>query len=234
MGVNNNPWVDPAGVTKVLVEEWGSGAGGYLGGFGGGGGAAYARTAGMPVTPGNTYNAATAIAGPANQPGDSSSFTADGGLVVTAVGGQASALGAGGLGGDAAACTGDVTRSGGNGEPSGGGKGGGGGGSAGDSSDGNQAIADAGGIPVNRGGGGGDGAPNNVADGNPGLPPGGGGGSSIGGAGKLGGEGATVIWDDTDGSGWPKYGTPLATFGSPPPNPVRPSNPKARKSVSIV
>lgn len=231
MSQTNYTWTAPVGVLKVLSEEWGSGAGGYLGGFGGGGGGAYSRRAAMTVIPGNMYNVATGDPGPPNNGGAESTFTAEGGVVANAVGGKASVLGAGGLGGLAADCTGDTSYSGGDGSPSGGGGGGGGGSSAGSSGDGNGGGQPTGGTPVYRGGYGGDGAVNNIAPGSPGGPPGGGGGSSVGDVGAQGGNGAVVLWDDTDGSGWPKFGTPLATFGSPPPNPV---NVKARKSVSVM
>lgn len=53
-------WMVPAGVTRLLVEAWGSGGGGAIGG--GGGGGAYVATE-WAVTPGSTVNIEIGIGG---------------------------------------------------------------------------------------------------------------------------------------------------------------------------
>lgn len=198
---------------NVIVEAGGSGAGGYLGGFGGGGGGAYARTAGIAIVSGVGYNVQFGNGGTPNNNGDESNFGA--GANPNAVGGHASILGAGGLGGTAAASTGDVTKSGGDGSVASGSQGGGGGSAADDLNDGHNGTINGGGGANPRGGKGGDGAVDALSDGSIGLTPGGGGGSSIGGAGAHGGEGYVLIWEDL--GVWPPCGqTPIASFGSPP------------------
>jgi hypothetical protein len=203
---------------SVIVEAWGSGAGGYLGGYGAGGGGAYARTSGIAVVAAVIRTVRVGDGGSPNNNGDDSVFFpfAD----PVAKGGNTSILGAGGLGGTAAASTGDVKYSGGDGSVSTGGLtiGGGGGGSAGDSADGVAGSSPSGAFAIARGGRGGDGGTGG-SDGTNGGTPGGGAGASgtLGASGGTGGNGAVVIWEDL--GVWPPIGQiPLASFGNPPPN----------------
>ena len=236
MGQNNFTWICPPGVTRVIAECWGAGAGGYTGFGSGGGGGAYSRRA-LAVTPGNPYNVAQGLSGGPFQNGDRSTFTADFALICDATGGLTGFFGPN-PGGQAAAGTGDTKFSGGDGftfgfaPPNGGG----GGGSADDAGNGNNGGNPAGGATRTRGGGGGAGAANAVSNGSPGTGPGGGGGGAVGGTSATGADGGVVLWDDTAGLGWPgvTVNPPLASFGSTPPPPPPPFSPKTRKTVSII
>lgn len=241
MSQTNYSWTDPVGVTFILVECWGAGGGGGIGtspdAGGGGGGAAYVRSR-IAVIPGNIYNVAVADGTPYAQNGDNSNFNSE---QAKAVGGGAGLFAGGGLGGQAVDCVGDVPFSGGDAANNVGYAGGGGGSSAGSSGPGSPGILLVGGAAPYRGGAGGGSttaSPTTFFNGDPGDGPGGGGGAGVGsvsgegaGLGGTGAEGAVVIWNDTDGTGWPKFGAPIDSFGSPPPNPV---NVKTRKSVSVM
>ena len=236
MGQNNFTWICPVGVTRVIAECWGAGAGGYTGWGAGGGGGAYSRRS-LAVTPGNPYNVAQGLSGGPFQNGDRSTFTADLALICDALGGSTGFTGPN-PGGQASGGTGDVKFSGGSGFVPGAGalNGGGGGGSADDTGDGADGLGPSGGAPRARGGGGGAGASNTVTNSSPGTGPGGGGGGAVGGTSATGADGGVVLWNDTGAIGWPAVtaNPPLASFGSTPPPPPPPFNPKARKSVSII
>ena len=238
MGQNSFTWTCPGGVTKVIVENWASGAGGFAPG-GGGGGGEYARKT-RTVIPTTVYTVLTGIggSGPSSQAGADTDF--DSGSVL-AKGGQVGLFFGvtGGLGGTGG--VGDVLFDGGDGSvfsPTIG-PGAGGGGSGGDSSAGNVGTQPAGAPAVTRGGAGGDGAAG-LGPASPGTTPGGGGGAVPFNTGSTangnGADGGCVIWDDTANLGWPgvTVNPPLASFGSTPPPPPPPFNPKARKTVSII
>ncbi|MFM1767592.1 MAG: hypothetical protein RJA22_121 [Verrucomicrobiota bacterium] len=137
---SSGTFTPPAGVTNIIVECWGGGGagggatrgtGGGNAGGGGGGGGAYAKLVNVPVTPLTPYTVTIppeAACDPAFTHGQrfdgaNVSFTGDGGVTVTANGGQGGACvittstatsGAGGVGG--AVSTGlDGSYSGGNG-----------------------------------------------------------------------------------------------------------------------
>lgn len=107
-------WTCPAGVTSVIVEVWGGGGGG--GGAssaalnnssraGGGGGAGSYVRATVAVTPGNTYNytiGAGGLGGTSSltdygKVGGASTFTGDGGAILTASGGTGGNIGSSGV-----------------------------------------------------------------------------------------------------------------------------------------
>lgn len=238
MGQNTFTWICPGGVFKIIVEGGASGAAGGAT-VGGGGGGEYGRET-ISVIPGTPYAVATGIGGPASSGanGDDSQF--DGATFIVKRGLFGVFLGPGGLGGTGG--TGDFLTDGGRGGPgyngvTGPNPGNGGGGGGGDSAAGSNAVGSSGGLGgVSRGGKGGDGGGVTAS---PGSTPGGGGGADGFGVGSTGGDGADGfinIWDDTGNIGWPAVTAfaPIAQFGSPPPNPVPPSNPKARKTISIV
>lgn len=241
-------WLTPAGVTSIEVECWGSGGGGRIGSFFdannifrgcGGGGGAYSRKANMAVTPGQTYTVRVGNGGGSNAGGDASLISIPSpvaSLIEAKGGGPGTAVPSPGIGGSAAAGTGDVKFSGGDGGTypgNGSAPGTGGGSSAGSAAAGANGGASAGGVAPFRGGSGGSGqSPNNP--GLPGTAPGGGGAGGSGPtfstnpAGGAGANGAVVIWRNG------KYalgGAPLASFGSPPANPPQI---KARKTSFFI
>jgi len=213
-------WICPDNVTTIQVECWGGGgAGGAANasannvGGGGGAGGAYARTANVPVTPGDSYAvtipaAATAPAGAADGArfdGADVTFIGDSSVTVTAAGGQGgeckvagvNTSGTGGAG-SAAGCVGDVVFAGGNGSQWGDRNGGCGGGGAGDSSNGGDAVEGTAGLGGTEGGGDGAGGVSGNNSGKNGSNPGGGGGgaksqSSGPKAGGTGGLGQIII-----------------------------------------
>ncbi len=93
-------WVAPAGVTHVMVEMWGGGAGGGVPfGFPGGGGGAYSRGV-IAVIPGTTYKIQVGGGGKVEVPfqsdptnGGDSSFSAASGGLISAGGGFAGGTG---------------------------------------------------------------------------------------------------------------------------------------------
>ncbi|MDF7823434.1 hypothetical protein P4B35_05375 [Pontiellaceae bacterium B12227] len=193
-------WTCPTGVTAVQVECWGGGgAGGAANasannvGGGGGAGGTYARTANVPVTPGNSYTitipaAATAPAGSvdgARFDGAAVSFIGDSSVTVTAAGGQGgeckvagvNTSGTGGVG-SAAGCIGDIVFAGGNGSQWGDRNGGCGGGGAGNANPGGNAVEGTAGLGGTEGGGDGAGGRAGNASGQNGSNPGGGGGGA--------------------------------------------------------
>jgi hypothetical protein len=113
----------PAGVTRVKVEAWGSGAGGNNNISRGGGGGAYAGNNSVPVTPGATYTITVGVGADVGS-GDNGQNSSFGSLVVAAGASGAS-------GGSVANSTGTIVFAGGNGGTSNGAGGAGGGGSAG-------------------------------------------------------------------------------------------------------
>lgn len=220
-------------------------------GGGGGGGGAYSRKNRISVTPGNNYTVRIGIsdAFAGNHESwfkDSATAYADFGHTPAGSFPPANP-GSYGQPGLAANCVGDTKFSGGtggSGVASGAGYGGASSGSRGGNGSNGGTPANpsgnspggVGGVPpaylgVPQNGNGGDGgaytAPGASLPGNAGVGPGGGGGGGgyPSGTGGPGAEGACVIWDNTSLSDWPKSGTPLATFGTPPPNPVAPFNP---------
>ena len=189
----SDTWVVPDGVVEVTVEAWGGGGGGVDGNAGGGGGGGAYTKGTVSVTPGETYNinVAASVSGDTN--GNSSSFTGDNSLQITASGGLTGDGSAGGDGGSAASTApshieasfaGGAGGTGVSGGPAGSRVGGGGGGSATDSAAGDSGDdGSAGG-----GGGSGEGAGGNgtSSDGGNGNQPGGGGGGGR----NSGGDGA--------------------------------------------
>jgi hypothetical protein len=235
-------WLCPVGVTQVFIECWASGGGGRLGqsfplGGNGGGGGAYASQDGIVVIPGMNYLVRFGDASAVDGPGEESLFINPG--TVRAEPGQAGSFGSGGAGGTAAASTGTVKHSGGDGattifgNPS---PGGGGGSNAGRTVDGNPGTVPTGGAaPAGGGGKGGDGGPVNTpaVPGQNGSGPGGGGGGggsdvSTGGPGSSGAQGGVNIWNTTGGI--PEFTVLLASFGTVLPGPTPPS----RKSALIL
>lgn len=245
-------WTCPPGVTKVLVEGWGPGGSGAGSAFpsqtsGGGGGGAYGRSAGIPVTSGNSYLVQWTL-------GSTSTIFGDGAHLNIDRGGSGglhnSGPGHGGNGGLASSSVADTKYDGGGGAwygplfpnrlP-----GGGGGGAGGRNGPGNDASLDAGGLgndpaPYGEGGNGSAGS-DSPPPGGPGNTPGGGGGaagSSAGttAAGGAGADGAIAIYDDTSGAGWAGVlaGTSplLAAFGNVPPLPAPPVT--ARRAAFIM
>lgn len=190
----------PAGVTSITVEAWGGGGRGGSrtsgsAGYGGGGGGAYSRRV-VTVTPGQVYTVSV---------GDGANSTADGQdselinpssvVVVRAKGGGSVANNTttGEIGGQAAACIGDVAFNGGNGANGTGViNGGGGGASAGTANAGANGLVAVGGIAINGGGNGGAGRTVSSGNGSPGNTPGGGGGGALrnGSGSPTGGNGA--------------------------------------------
>lgn len=205
-------WTVPAGVSSIKVECWGAGAGGeasvhvagVIGGYGAGGGA-YSRINSLGVVPGHAYTltvgkggAGGLTSGQAGNDGGSSSF---GVSTCVAVGGRSSTS-AGGQGGQASACTGDVKFSGGNGGSITAQGGGGGGSSAGSSAAGNNgqsgsgSLGGKGGTAPTGGGAGGNGGTNQQGGFNgsaPGGGGGGGGGLTISEPGGNGADGQVII-----------------------------------------
>lgn len=230
MGYVDYTWV--ATITgNVIVEVWGGGGGGGVQARGGGGGSAYARTAGLAVIIGNGYLARVADPGPPNKDGDISLYSNLSNPRAVGGGGAIFGPNGHGPGGLASACIGDVKYSGGDGsnqllDTTGGG----GGGSAGSNGDGNASPGyPTGATAVYRGGYGGDGSSSGAGS-NGGGPGGGGGGGGPLDQGGYGGRGAVVIWKDMGVC--PPTAAPLATFGSPPPNP--PSSDKSRKTAFVM
>lgn len=196
----------PAGITSVTAKCRGAGAGavdgtggGGISGAGGGGGA-FASSTLTNLTPGSVINYSVGVGGTnGSSPtsGGATWFSSSG--TINAVGGSAPVANAGGIGGQASACTGTITHSGGNGAAgsNGGGgatKGGGGGGGAGTLADGsNGFVGGGGGAGGNAGGGAGGSSAPITHDGAPGIQPGGGGGGgavdSTGGSFGIGGNG---------------------------------------------
>lgn len=194
----------PAGITNVTVECWGGGGAGgsskkttiATGGGGGGGGGAYAMKLNVPVTPGTPYtvtipNAAAApssgfVAGDRVN-GANVTFTGDGGISVTANGGQGGGCGVdntGTLGTGGAAGVGfDAAFAGGNGATYTSNAGAGGSGAS-DLGAGNAAVnatpgaAKAGSDADHNGGIGGTGKSGAGNGNNTQMPPGGGGGGA--------------------------------------------------------
>ena len=216
-------WLCPAGVTSVLAECWGAGAGGAAGG-GGGGGGEYAAAA-VAVVPGTTYQVVVGDGGDGSNGygasgGGNSSF---GGNLVTAHGGQASSDGgySGGPGGTGSSASTHHNGGAGGTSPSSGGGGGssGGSGSAGNvGASGSGGGGGAGGSAVTGGGPGGAGSGGSSNGNSPASGPGGGGGGSgsgyywsqaSGGSGRDG----QVQLTYTVGSGTAVSGSPT-TFGA--------------------
>jgi hypothetical protein len=235
-------WTAPAGVTQVFVECWASGGGGRIGqsfplGGSSGGGGAYASQDGIVVIPGNTYLVRFGDQSALDGPGEESLFINPG--TVRADPGQSGGFGAGGAGGQAAASTGTVKHSGGNGVactfgiPS---PGAGGGSNAGRTVDGTDGTVPAGApAPAGGGGKGGDGGPVNTpgTPGQDGSAPGGGGGGGgsdtvSGGGASKGAQGGVNIWNTTGGI--PEFTALLAAFGSALPGPITPG----RKAAFIM
>ncbi len=236
----------PAATQNVIAECWGAGGKGRLGSNApdmgpGGGGGAYSRKAGIAVVSG--VGESIRVGGPGGVPSNHESFFRNNLTVQAREGGNA-AFHTAGAGGLASASVGTVKFDGGNGGIGSFGvlsAGGGGGSSASRSQAGATGGVPAGGTLLTNGSGaGGDGGTGGTntptGDGHVGLGPGGGGGG--GGSATVtqnnpgdGAEGAVVIWQDL--GVWPPFGqTPLATFGTPPSNPVRP--PKDRKSGFVM
>lgn len=198
-------WTVPAGIHSVLAEAWGAGGSDYgvlvAAGSGGGGGGAYAAKR-FTVTPGDVLAVTVGAGAPATD-GEDSSFIS--GADLLAKGGLKAVITAGGAGGDAAACIGDVTHSGGAGGVSAiPGNGGGGAGSAfstANGGDGGPGVA--GGIGEGDGGAGGD------------LP------AEHGEVGQVPGGGAGGAWASTPIPGTPGGGGRVRlTFGTPPVKPA--------------
>jgi hypothetical protein len=208
---------------NVIAEGIAGGGAGRIGqnpqsGPGGGGGA-YARTAGIPVAVGIPY--LVRVGGPINIPSNHESLFPGTALMYAREATSAGFL-TPGVGGSAALCTGDVKHSGGNGGPwlGNGTPGSGGGSSATRDFDGVDGVTTPGGIavPAGFGGNGGDGGAFD-ADGMNAQSPGGGGGG--GGAATIqtnpggGGEGCVVLWQDLGVWPPPAYSF-LGAWGSPP------------------
>lgn len=242
-------WLCPPGVTAVLVECWGGGGNGMSSAFPsqtspGGGGGAYSRKAGIPVTPGNSYAVQWAKGGLC--------FFKDTTTVVADFGSNASFQNHTSVTGQGLAsnCIGDTKYDGGGGfafEPSyptriagGGGGGGAGRAGAGTAAGGQTGAPASTDFGTGKGGDGSNGSDSPAAGGNATQTGCGGGaaGSSGGsvGAGGAGFDGAIRIWDDTSGHGWAGViaGTSpgVGSFGSPPPDPPPP--PVTRKSISFM
>jgi hypothetical protein len=177
-----NDTFTPTFTGNVSVECWAGGGGGGITtthGTGGGGGGAYAKKNSVAVTNGNNYTVNVGTGGIQNSTGDSWFSTT--GTVFAAQGINGGNV-AGGAGGQAVNCIGDVIHEGGGGGSSLSNSGGAGGGSsAGTGSNGNVG-SDAtgstganGGAAVTGGGAGGNGG-NNGSNGNDGQILGGGGG----------------------------------------------------------
>ncbi len=126
---SSGSWTVPSGVTSVQVEAWGGGgAGGYAKGTwtdlykatGSGGGGAYAAST-VTVTPGEIFTITVGTGGVGNteSPGNgtASRVIRSGTTLVLAVGGTGASYNktAGGAGGEASECIGDISYSGGSG-----------------------------------------------------------------------------------------------------------------------
>ncbi|MDP3993836.1 MAG: hypothetical protein Q8P75_02540 [bacterium] len=204
--IASQSWEAPVNVFSVTAECWGGGAGGSADGNlaarpgGGGGGGAYAKTATVPVTPGQTYTITVGAAVSAETNGNLSSFVGNDGTKCEAAGGTTTTNRSGGAGGTVAASTGDLGSvfaggAGGTAANSNDNGGAGGGEGAATTATGNNGSANSGGTGGAGGTGtdGGDGGPggDNTADGTVGTAPGGGGGGAggtndVGGAGQKG------------------------------------------------
>ena len=220
-------WTSPAGVSVVRIEAWGGGGGGAPGsgtnGGGGGGGGAYAREDAEAITPSTAYDVIPANESACGNGGDASTFceVSCAAVYVEALGGAAASTSTGGVGGDAALCTGSTRNSGGaggNGGTSGSTrKGGGGGGGAGDTNAGQNGVADAFGAGGTVGGGNGaaGGNGNSVAGGNGNTQGGGGGGhgKSLTSCSDATGAAGKVVLTWTDPSGGPRKGS-LGSLGA--------------------
>jgi hypothetical protein len=191
-------WTCPTGVTSVIAECWGAGAGGAPGG-GGGGGGEYAKEATLAVTAGKSYPFLIGSGGLGNlygtgstRAGGSSTFTGDS-VTVTAHGGKSPTTGgtSGGTGGTGSSNTTHNNGGAGGTSPSvGGGGGGGSGGSAASGNTGGNASGNTGGtgaVAVTNGGAGSTGASVNGWPGAIQNPPGGGGGGGWSTGGSNGG-----------------------------------------------
>lgn len=211
----------PAGVTSIVVHclgpsgNGGSGSGGTAGG--GGGGGAYGRKT-LATSAGTQYTVNVGAA-----PGDHSYIEAvlDPGVhLCEGVSGNDGATPTGGIGGDAAACIGDATFSGGTGADGDGTNGGGGGGAAGTTGNGNNGSGATGGASganawtpavswaASNGGAGATGSDPGAAGGQPGS--GGGGGGPTDGAGGTGRRGEVYFhWEDSG----PPFGTDMQPIG---------------------
>jgi hypothetical protein len=188
-------WVCPAGITSVMVECWGAGAGGGGGGPSqggeGGGGGAYAAEPAYAVTPGTSYTYVVGsggtggLTGNVGASGTGSYFdpTGGSGYGVFAGGGLAGSGFTGGAGAAVSSGT-TVVWAGGNGSGDGGQSTGGcgGGSSASPVANGNDGAGDSGGTTGTAGGAGGTdkgaggAGGNNTLSGVSGSTPGGGGG----------------------------------------------------------
>lgn len=173
---SSDTWTCPEGITEVAVECWGAGGDGgtsiSAAGGGGGGGGAYARVSVLSVTPGNDYTVTVgASGGDDSWFGDTSTVLAKGG----GNGGDAALVatpGAGGVGGNANHCVGDVSWSGGNGSAGSTLAPGAGGGSAGEDGDGASASGTTAGAGGLFGGASGAGSGNGTASGGGGAAAG--------------------------------------------------------------
>ncbi len=210
-------WQAPAGVTSVIAECWGGGAGGITGvsaaqSGGGGGGGAYAKDT-ISVTPLTTYNVTVGAAVATDTNGNLSNFVGDAAAKAEAAGGSKGTTSTGGVGGTTAASTGTTKFAGGNGGNGAAGKAGGGGGgeSAGSAAGGNTGsnanvgAGGAGGTGVADGGDGGAGASATGGPGVSGVAPGGGGGGGQSNTGNFAGGGGAVgkvvlSWNDSSGN----------------------------------
>jgi hypothetical protein len=107
-------WMCPVGVSTILVECWGGGAGGRAnistGGCGGGGGGAYARRNAVSVLPGQGYPYLVGAGGIGYNNGTVSSGP---GTCSAAGGTRPTTSSGGGLGGSLASSVGDVKYAGG-------------------------------------------------------------------------------------------------------------------------
>lgn len=207
-------WTCPTGVTEVLVECWGAGAGGSddaMGG-GGGGGGAYAVVTSQAVTPGEAYTYQVGAGGGQSTGGTASYFedTPFATITCQAAPGDPPIGGANpGAGGLAAACTGDSAYSGGSGGDASGATGGSGGGGSSaapsgvgaNGSDPSGTSGGAGGTAPAEGGNGGAGGNQSQAGSNGSSPGGGGGGSDTVASGGSGGNGQVrLTYADQDGA----------------------------------
>lgn len=203
-------WTVPSGVTSVTVQCWGAGGGSAgsaaapSGGAEGGGGGAYASSI-LTVTPGASipYSVGSGGAGgTANNLGHDGTQTTFNTSSVIAKPGLAATLSSVGLGGTAAASTGNSKHNGGNGGSASGTGGSGGGSSAGSSAGGNNggsvsgSTGGAGGAAPAQGGAGGNGGSaggSGNAGGSPGAGAGGPGGGSVALAGSAGANGRIIL-----------------------------------------
>jgi len=221
-------WVCPAGVSNVLVEAWGGGAGGgnvsATARQSGGPSGAYARD-NVAVVPARGYTVTVGVGGPGGNPGGTSWFNDT--TTVLAVGGVNESLGVPGVPGQADACVGAVRYSGadyGNRSDTAGDTGGGGGGGSptwfGSGTAGADGTATAGGAGGTGEGAGGDGGGPNTA-GADGQTPGGGGGGHGGSASALtsgsGGSGQIAISWAVPGAATPVSNQPpVVVVGASP------------------